>query len=208
MAWGRRPCHSGGMADLKAILHTKLREQRDALRLKLDGLSERQARLPRTPTGTNLLGLLKHVACCEADYFGTVFDRPIDLAMPWDAPGASVDDGLDMFATEDESMADVIGFADQCFAHADTTIEALPIDAPGVVPWWRPEMRNVTLGQVLNHMALDSARHAGHADILREQLDGAAGLRWPGDNLPEGDSEGWARYCARLQAIAENCPDD
>lgn len=208
MAAAGQRCHGEVMADLKEILHVKLRAQREALRLKLDGLSERQARMPRTPTATNLLGLLKHVACCEADYFGVVFDRPIDIPLAWDVPGASVDDGLDMFATEDESMAEVLAFADRCFAHADSTIEALPIDAPGLVPWWRPESQNVTLGQILNHMALDSARHAGHADILREQLDGAVGLDHVGDNLPEWDADAWGRFHLRLRRIAESFPDN
>lgn len=199
------------MVDLKETLHAKLRAQREALRLKLDGLSERQARLPRTPTGTNLLGLLKHVAVCESGYFGLVFDRPFGIPEPWDLPGAEDDPArfaLDMFATEDESMADVLEYADLCFAHADRTIDALPIDAPGVVPWWRPESRNVVLGQVLNHMALDSARHAGHADILREQLDGSVGMRAAGDNLPAWDADQWSQLHQRLHRIAEGCPDD
>lgn len=73
--------------DPKTILHTVLRSQRDSLRLKLEGLSERDARLPRTPTGTNLLGLYKHVGSCELGYFGETFGRPSDLPLPWDAPG-------------------------------------------------------------------------------------------------------------------------
>lgn len=196
------------MADLKVILHAQLKVQRAALRQKLDGISERQARLPRTPTTTNLLGLLKHAACCEAGYFGEVFDRPSGIPMPWEAPGASLEDDLDMFATEGESMADVLAFADACFSHADSTIESLPIDAPGVVPWWRPGAREVVLGQIISHMALDEARHAGHADILREQLDAAVGLRPSGDNLPDIDADAWARRHTRLQRIADSCPDD
>jgi len=196
------------MADLKEILHAQLRVQRTALRHKLDGISERQARLPRTRTTTNLLGLLKHVACCEAGYFGEVFDRPSGIPMPWEAPGASMADDLDLFATEDETMSDVLTFADACFAHADSTIEELPIDAPGTVPWWRPGSREVVLGQIISHMALDEARHAGHADILREQLDGTVGLRLPGDNLPDLDDAAWARRHASLQRIADGCPDD
>ena len=75
------------MTDLKAHLHHYLRAQRSALRLKLDGLSERDARLPRTPTGTNLLGLYKHCGACELGYFGETFGRPSELALPWDAEG-------------------------------------------------------------------------------------------------------------------------
>jgi len=190
--------------DLKDVLHQQLQNQRAALRLKLEGLSEREARMPRTPTGTNLLGLLKHVACCEAGYFGEVFGRPIAIPMPWEAPGATEDDGLDMFATEGETMAEVLDFTERCFAHADATIEALPIDAPGTVPWWSEAKRSVTLGRILVHMATEEARHAGHADILRELHDGEAGLVADDPNLGTWDALAWASYRERLQRIAES----
>jgi uncharacterized damage-inducible protein DinB len=190
------------MDDPATILHTALRAQRDALRLKLDGLSERDARLPRTPTGTNLLGLYKHVAACELGYFGATFGRPSELPFPWDAPGVSLEDDPDLFATEDESMAQVVDWAEACFAHADATIAALPLDATGSVPWWPPG-NTVTLQQILVHMIAEEARHAGHADILRELIDGAVGRRSPGDNLPERDEGGWAARHERLTRIAE-----
>lgn len=193
------------MRDLKDVLHAQLREQRAALTSKLDGISERDARLPRTQTGTNLLGLLKHSACCEMGYFGATFGRQEPFPAPWDAVGVSVEDNLDMFATESESLADIVEFAHACFAFADETISALPLDAPGRVPWWGPEKRDVTLGQIIAHVALDEARHAGHADILREQLDGVAGLHGPGNNLPEWEAHRWARYRERLTDIAQGC---
>lgn len=192
------------MTDLKAHLHHYLRAQRTALRLKLDGLSERDVRLPRTPTGTNLLGLYKHVGACELGYFGETFGRPSDLPMPWDRPGVDEEDNTDMFAVEDESMAEVIEWTEACFAHADATIAALPIDAPGRVPWWTADKRDVTLGQIIVHMALDEARHAGHADILREEIDGSVGLRSEGNNLPDWDEGRWAEYVDRLTRIAED----
>lgn len=188
---------------LKAVLHRHLRLQRKALLAKLDGVSERDARLPRTPTGTNLLGLLKHAAAVEADYFGPVFGRPHDIPMPWEAPGATEEDNLDFFAAADESRADVLEFARRCHAVTDATIAALPLDAPGRVPWWPAERADVTLGQIISHVALDEARHAGHADILREQLDGVAGLVEPDSNLPGWDAERWASYRAELTRIAD-----
>lgn len=188
--------------DPKTILHTALREQRAALRLKLEGLSERDARLPRTPTGTNLLGLYKHAGACELGYFGETFGRPSELPLPWDAPGVSVEDDTDLFATEDESMAEVIEWVEACFAHADATIEALPLDATGSVPWWRPG-NTVTLQQILVHLIQEEARHCGHADILREEIDGAVGWRSAGDNLPEWDEGSWVAYRDRLTRIAE-----
>ena len=160
------------MADLKTALHDHLRAQRAALLLKLEGLSEREARLPRTPTGTNLLGLYKHAAACELGYFGETFGRPSELVLPWEVEGVDPDDNEDMFATEDESMVDVLAWSRACFDHADATIEALPLEAEGRVAWWPEDRNTVTLGQIIVHMALDEARHAGHADIIRETIDG------------------------------------
>ncbi|KRE39324.1 hypothetical protein ASG73_03065 [Janibacter sp. Soil728] len=191
------------MTDLKDHLHGFLKAQRAALLLKLDGLDEREARLPRTPTGTNLLGLVKHAAACELGYFGETFDRPSELVLPWEVEGVDPDDNEDMFATETESMADVLAWSRACFDHADSTIEALALDAPGTVAWWPPERNHVTLDQIIIHMALDEARHAGHADILREQLDGRVGLRSEGNNLPEWDEQRWAEYVGRLTRIAD-----
>lgn len=189
------------MTDPKTHLHTTLRTQRTSLRSKLDGLSERDARLPRTPTGTNLLGLYKHLGACELGYFGETFARPSDLTLPWDVPGVSEEDNTDLFATEEESMAQVIEWTEACFAHADATIEALPLDATGSVPWWEPG-NTVTLQQILVHLIQEEARHCGHADILREGIDGVAGWRSAGDNLPEWDEGGWAAYYDRLNRVA------
>ena len=186
-----------------AALHAVLRTLRDSLRLKLDGLTEREARMPRTPTGTNPLGLYKHAGACELGHFGATFGRPSTLPFPWDAPGVQAEDNTDLFATEEESMSDVLEWVEQCFAHADATIEVLPLDAAGSVPWW-PAGNEVTLGQILVHVIADEARHAGHADILREHIDGAIGWRSPGDNLPDWDEGDWAAYRERLTQIAES----
>ena len=191
------------MADLRTQLHDMLRVQRAALLLKLEGLDDYEARRPRTPTGTNLLGLVKHSAACELGYFGETFARPSELQLPWEVEGVGPEDDEDMFATEDESMVDVLAWSRACFDHADATIEALPLEAEGRVAWWPEDRNTVTLGQIIVHMALDEARHAGHADILREQLDGAVGLRSEGNNLPEWDEQRWADYVARLTLIAE-----
>ncbi len=188
------------MSDLKADLHQYLREGRQALLVKLEGLSEHDARRPLTPTGSNVLGILKHVAVVEAGYLGLVFGRPF----PEPLPGYSEDDepNADMFAAEGESVDDVVSLARRVWAHADATVEALDLDAGGEVPWWRPESRQVTLGRVLTHLVAEVHRHAGHVDVLRETLDGSAGLRRPGDNLPDVDDAWWASYRATLEQVA------
>lgn len=186
-------------ADPKATLHRYLRVQRDTLLAKLDGLSERDLRWPMTPTGTNLLGLVKHVASVQLGYFGEVFDRPAGRALPWFDKGAEVN--ADMWATADETRDEIIDLYRFSSAHADATIEALDLDAPGLVPWWPPERRHVTLHQILVHMTVETARHAGHADIIREFTDGSAGNN--DGNLPEQTAAEWSAYRSRLERAAE-----
>lgn len=185
-----------------ATLHRYLRQSREALLWKLEGLSERDQRRPLTPTGTNLLGLIKHEAYCEQGYLGDTFGRPGPLPDLW-VDLTQAEDNADMFAAEDESAADVVAMARAAWAHADATVDALALDATGRVPWWPAERAEVTLHQVLVHLLVDVARHVGHADILREQLDGSAGLRPDMDNLPEQDQAWWAEHVARLQRIAD-----
>ena len=70
--------------DFKSDLRRYLQDGRDAMLWKLDGLSEYDIRRPLVPTGTNLLGLVKHLAGFELGYFGDTFGRPWDGPPPWD----------------------------------------------------------------------------------------------------------------------------
>jgi hypothetical protein len=187
-------------ANAKADLHRYLRTGREALLWKLDGLSEYDVRRPLVPSGTNLLGLVKHVASVEAGYLGDVFGRPFGEALPWLADDA--DDNADMWATADESRESIIDLYHRVWEHSDATIEVLPLDAPGRVPWWADDRNDVTLHQILVHMIAETHRHAGHADIVRELIDGAAGLRKDNDNLPSADRRWWESYSAKLESTA------
>jgi hypothetical protein len=187
-------------SDPKADLHHYLRVGREALLWKLDGLSEYDVRRPLVPTGTNLLGLVKHVASVEAGYLGETFGRPFPEPLPWFDDGA--EPNADMWATADESRAEIIGLYRRVWVHADATIEALPLDATGNVPWWG-DNATVTLHRILLHMVAETHRHAGHADIVRELVDGAAGLRADNDNLPPADKAWWDGYRDRLEQVAQ-----
>ena len=154
--------------DAKLTLHRYLRQVREAMVWKLDGLSEYDVRRPLTPTSTNLLGLVKHLSIVEAWYFGKTFDRPFAEDLPWWDEGA--EEQIDMWVTAAETRAEIVDRYRRVWLHADMTINDLPADAPGHVPWWpRPD---VTLHTMLVHVLAETNRHAGHADILREQLDG------------------------------------
>ncbi|PWW24485.1 uncharacterized protein DUF664 [Geodermatophilus normandii] len=184
----------------KAVLLRYLTTSRQALLWKLEGLSEYDARRPLTPTGTNLLGLVKHLACVEAGYLGTVLGRPFPEPMPWDDPDAGDDD--DLWVRADESRADVLGRYERVVAHVEATVAALPLDAVGEVAWWPEERRHPTLHTLLVHVLAEVGRHAGHADVLREGLDGAAGLRRDHDNLTRDGEDDRAAYREQVERAA------
>ena len=186
--------------DEKSALREYLRLCRAALLAKLDGLGEYDVRRPMTPTGTNLLGLVKHVAYVQLGYLGEVFGRPSDRPYPWEAEGA--EEGVDLWAAPEESRADVLELYAFSAAHADATVGALPLDAVGEVPWWGDRRRHPTLHTVLVHVCVEVARHAGHADVLRELIDGSAGLSPDNSNLPERSADEWAAFRARIEAAA------
>ena len=184
----------------KEILRAYLQEARDAIVWKLDGLSEYDIRRPLTPTGTNLLGMVKHLASIEFGYFGDTFDRPSGEQLPWFAPGA--EPNADMWATPDESREQIVDMYRRSWAHADLTFDALELEATGSVPWWTPG-NSPTLHHILVHMIAETHRHAGHADIVRELIDGDVGLRSADANLPPVPNDWWPGYRERVEAAAQ-----
>ncbi len=192
----------GPSPEPKADLHRYLQAARDALLWKLEGLSEYDIRRPLTPTGTNLLGLVKHLAGVELGYFGDTFGRPFNEPLPWFADDA--EPNADMWATAEESREQIVGLYRRAWAHADATIDALALDATGHVPWWPEDRRAVTLHRILVHMIAETNRHAGHADIVRELIDGAVGLREGHDNIAAGSPAWWAAYRDRLERVAQD----
>lgn len=184
----------------KGVLHRYLQVGREVLLWKLEGLSEYDVRRPLTRTGTNLLGIVKHVASVEIGYFTGVFGRPCPVDLPWFAPGAPPNE--DMWATELESRADIVGLYHQSWRTSDESISALDLESPGTVAWWPEDRRNVTLHTILVHMIAETHRHAGHADIVRELVDGGTGHRVAAPNLPDFDDAGWAAHRDAIERAA------
>ena len=187
------------MSDPKAELQGYLQGARDALVWKLDGLSEYDIRRPMTPTGTNLLGLVKHCAGTELGYFGFVFGRPADEPTPWiDDP----DPNADMWATVDESRDDIVNLYRRALGalRRDDRRAAAGRDRRRVLV--AGARRHPTLHHVLIHVIADAQRHAGHADIARELIDGAAGLLPHVSNLPDLDAAWWTTYREKLERAA------
>jgi Protein of unknown function (DUF664) len=182
----------------KEYLHNDLRLVREVMLWKLDGLSEYDVRRPLTSTGTNLLGLVKHLSSTEGRYFGDIFGRPFPEPLPWWDDDAEFD--ADKWVTPDETRTEIVGRYRRTCAHADSTIDALDLDSPGHVPWWpRP---NVKLFNVIVHVLTETNRHAGHADILREQIDGAVGSHANISALHDRGKDFWAAHRAKIEEAA------
>jgi hypothetical protein len=176
----------------KANLYDYLKHEREAVLAKLDGLSEYDVRRPLTVTGTNLLGLVKHLATWEARYLGEVFDRPFPEPLPrWDVEAERL---ADMWATEHESRSDVVGRYRRVWDHSDATVHALALDATG----------RVALFNVLVHLLAETSRHAGHADILREELDGAVGTDAESMAVLRHDPAFWTKRRQEIEAAARS----
>lgn len=193
-------------SDEKQTLHRYLQNARGVLLWKLEGLSDYDIRRPMTSTGTNLLGLVKHCAGVECQYFGGVVDRPFsgEDELDWREDDDAELSGH-MYATAAESREQVTGFYRRVWVHSDATIHELPLDARGTVPWWPEESRHPTLHTLLVHMIQETDRHAGHADIIREAIDGAAGLLEGVSNLPpEADAAAWKQHYDKLESIARS----
>ncbi len=179
----------------------------DAVLWKLEGLDEYELRRPMTQTGTNLLGLTKHLALVEAGYFGETFGRPNIADMRSDTDTDTDTDAFgnaDMYATLDETSEDIIGLFKRVWTSSQATIDELDLDYEGHVPWWGEAGNPVTLQRIMVHVTTEIYRHLGQMDIVRESIDGAAGMRQGADNMPELSAEDWAAYCQRLEAIADD----
>ncbi len=200
-------CKAVGMplTDPKDDLTVYLQRAREALLWKLDGASEYDIRRPLVPTGTNLLGLVKHLAGVESGYLGVTFGRPFPEPIPWMDDDA--EPNADMWATADESRQSIVALYRRVWAHSDATVAALGLDAVGRVPWWPADRSETTLHRILVHLVEETNRHAGHADIVRELIDGSAGLRDGVSNLPDEDASWWAAYVSRLERNARTAAD-
>jgi uncharacterized damage-inducible protein DinB len=145
-----------------------LNKQREVMLWKLDGLSDEELRRPMTPSGTNLLGLVKHLAAVEYGWFCSTFGRSTE-PLPFD----DNDENADLRVNDDESTEDILAFYRRACDAADLAMSEIGLDGEGTA-WFGD---TVSMRWVILHMIEETARHAGHADILREMLDGTTGYR-------------------------------
>ncbi|MCJ0979156.1 DinB family protein [Rhodococcus sp. ARC_M12] len=187
---------------MKDELHQYLRIARENMLWKLDGLPEYETRRPMTPTGTNLLGLVKHLAIVEYGYFGLTFGREFPARFTELEKSAVAQLNSDMWAAADESSQFIVDLYHEACLHADETIAANDLDTVGRVLHWPVEKQEVTLHRVLVQMIAETNRHAGHADIVRELIDQSVGMRLGNENMADGDAAWWAAYRAELETVA------
>jgi hypothetical protein len=185
-------CHMN--PGITADLHRYLQQCRESLIGSLEGLSEYDIRRPMTPSATNLLGLVKHVAGIELGYLGESVGRPAPVTLPW-YEDESVWDDADMWAKADETREYLTGLYRRAWQHSDESLAQLPLDAPASVPWWPEERRETTLGSLVVRVVAETAQHAGHADIIRETIDGRGGR--------DADEQRWSTYVKRVQDAAD-----
>jgi uncharacterized damage-inducible protein DinB len=185
-------------------LHHYLRNARSSVLWKLEGLSEYEARRPMVGTATNVLGLIKHLTGVELLYFGVIFGRfPSEMPIWF---GEQMPPNADMWAQSDESVEAIIGDYLSACAHADSTITTADPAAQASAPWLSEHP--MSLHRVMVHVLAETERHAGHADVVRELIDGAVG-RLPGNEqmLPgaaedDRDATWWRNYLEEVEAAA------
>jgi uncharacterized damage-inducible protein DinB len=156
--------------DETTVLLAALQSHRDAMLWKLYDLTDEEQRRPIVPSGTNVVGLVKHLANAEYGWFCETFGRPTEPLTD-----ISADPEADMRAAPGESTQDISDFYRRAWAAADASVRELGLEAIGT----SYAETTVSMRWVLVHMIEDTVRHAGHADILRELIDGGTGHHVP-----------------------------
>lgn len=149
---------------LPADLRHYLQQSRDSLLRALEDLSEFDVRRPVMPSGTNLLGLVKHLTGVEASYLGDCVGRPAPFRLPW-VEDDSIWDSADMWVAPNESHDYIVDLYRAAWAHSDASIADLPLDAPAAVAWWPEERRATTFGHLLVRVVAEE--HHGSRELPR-----------------------------------------
>jgi uncharacterized damage-inducible protein DinB len=157
------------VADERDGLMTYLAQQRLVLRTAAYGLTDEQARAMPTASSLSVGGLIKHVASTERQWITYVLQRPFEADVSAYTEGFRLGPG--------ETLAGVLDDYAAAAAETDSALGELPLDRPVPVPrhapWFPKDVDAWSVRWVLLHLIQETARHAGHADIVRESIDGA-----------------------------------
>ena len=151
----------------KDTLLALLDNNRAVVLWKLDGLSLEEASRPVVGSGTSLLGLVKHLAYVERWWFG-VFFAGTSVDDPWSAE----DPDADFRIEDDETVHSVISLYTEAVARSNELVAEAQMDDISV---GSRDGERYALRWIVAHMIEETARHAGHADIIRELIDGTTG---------------------------------
>jgi len=191
-----------GMGD---PLRRYLQDGRDSVMRALTGLSEYDARRPLTSTGTNILGLVKHLVGIERSYLGVCVGRPPAFTLPWEEDG-SIWQGADMWVREDESCDFIVGLYQQVWQNSDASIDALPLDTAAFVHWWKEGTRCPSFGSLIVRVVAETASMPATRKSCGSRSTGKAvwtPIRWV--TTPHGLHT--SRTSSRLQTRSERGPD-
>jgi uncharacterized damage-inducible protein DinB len=167
------PGFVASVADEREGLLVFLAQQRLVLRFTAHGLTDDQARATPTASQLSVGGLIKHLASVERSWMDAVAQRDQDRSADDHHAGFRLGPG--------ETLASVLGRYDQAAKETDAVIAEIPdlgqpVPVPQVLASWLPGVTAWSVRWVLLHLIEETARHAGHADIIRESLDGATAL--------------------------------
>lgn len=158
------------VADEREGLLAYLAQQRYVLRLTTHGLTEQQVRATPTPSTLSVGGLVKHVSYVERYWVDGIV-----LGQPGAGSGEAYMAGFTL--GPDETMAGVLAAYDEVAAHTEEVVAGMdlgdPVPVPRDAPWFPKDVDAWSVRWVLLHLITETARHAGHADLVRESIDGA-----------------------------------
>jgi hypothetical protein len=167
------PGNAPALTDEKALLLAYIAQQRSGLRNAAFGLTDEQARQTPTAGTLSIGGLVKHVAATERHW--------VDIALHQERAQERAEQEQDYFdgfrLREDETLAGVLAGYAEVAAETEAALAGVPLDqpvpVPKGVPWFPADVKAWSVRWVLLHILEETARHAGHADIIREAIDGA-----------------------------------
>lgn len=182
------------VVDEREGLLAYLAQERYALRLAVSGISDEQACLKPSASSLSLGGLLKHTVFVERNWvLGCIAQQPLPRPSDWES----------VFRLEpNETLAGWLDEYDTMAAETEAIVRAIedmgqPVPVPQDAPWYPKDVKEWSVRWVLLHLIEETARHAGHADIIRESLDGAQALELM------ADAEGWRAQYNGWMAMAK-----
>ena len=162
------------VADERDGLMKYLEQQRAGIRNSAYGLTEEQIRLKPSKSAICIGGLVKHVTACERSWLDTMLQRRKDQGVE----DAAADWGADWQVTDADRLPALLADYEACSRETEEAVAGIadlsqPVPVPKDAPWFPKDVEAWSVRWVLLHLIEEVARHAGHADIIREHIDGA-----------------------------------